>query len=154
MRIIAGVVLVGVLAAGAWGAEAAGGYAVVVSRATRGQAAWKKVVDALAAKHGAKVVLYDKAVTESVEALRNRFPRYACFVATPREATRNFVAEVHRLTRTLDDDPYTDLLWGILTGYDAANALRIAQHAEPLPPLRGWMLLIASIPEAYASVRV
>jgi zinc protease len=32
----------------------------------------------------------------------------------------------------LDDDPYTDLFWGILTSYDAAGALRIAQHAEPL----------------------
>ena len=113
-------------------AKTAGSYAVVVSRATHGQAAWKKVVDALAAKHSAKVVLYDKAAGESVESLRKQFPRYACFVATPQEATREFVAEVHRLTRTLDDDPYTDVIWGILTGYDAANALRIAQHAEPL----------------------
>jgi zinc protease len=32
----------------------------------------------------------------------------------------------------LDDDPYTDCFWGILTGYDAANALRIAQQKEPL----------------------
>ncbi len=42
------------------------------------------------------------------------------------------VADVHRLTRTLDDDPYTDLFWGILTGYDAANALAIAKEREPL----------------------
>ena len=39
---------------------------------------------------------------------------------------------MNRLTRRLDDDPYTDALWGILTGYDAANALRIARHKEPL----------------------
>jgi hypothetical protein len=41
-------------------------------------------------------------------------------------------ARVHRLTRKLDDDPYTDCFWGILTGYDAANALRIAQTSAPL----------------------
>jgi zinc protease len=27
---------------------------------------------------------------------------------------------------------YTDTIWGILTGFDAGNALRIAQHAKPL----------------------
>jgi zinc protease len=36
------------------------------------------------------------------------------------------------MTRTLDDDPYTDVIWGILTGFDAANALRIARHKAPL----------------------
>ena len=36
------------------------------------------------------------------------------------------------LTRQLDADPYTDCFWGILTGYDAANALRIAKQNEPL----------------------
>jgi len=41
------------------------------------------------------------------------------------------VAGVHRLTRELDDDRYTDMMWGILTGFDAAGALRIAKHAEP-----------------------
>ncbi len=112
--------------------KASGSYAVVVSRATHGQAAWKKVVDALVAKRGAQVIVYDKAAGESVEALRKQFPTYACFVATPQETTRQFVADVHRLTRTLDDDPYTDVIWGILTGYDAANALRIAKHTEPL----------------------
>ena len=64
--------------------------------------------------------------------LRQQFPRYACFVATPTEAGRQFVAAVNRLTRRLDDDPYTDLLWGILTGYDAQCALRIAKCEKPL----------------------
>jgi zinc protease len=36
----------------------------------------------------------------------------------------------------LDDDPYTDVLWGILTGYDAAGALTIAQTSEPLAARR------------------
>jgi len=109
-----------------------GKYAVVVSRSTRDDAAWKQVVEALVVKHRADLVVFDTAVAGSLERLRELFPRYTCFVATPSEATRQFVAEVHRLTRRLDDDPYTDTIWGILTGYDAANALRIARHAEPL----------------------
>jgi len=36
------------------------------------------------------------------------------------------------LTRRLDDDPYTDTFWGILTGYDAKGALAIAKHDKPL----------------------
>ena len=32
----------------------------------------------------------------------------------------------------LDDDPYGDCFWGILTGYDATNALRIAHCRDPL----------------------
>ncbi|MBV9124464.1 MAG: hypothetical protein JO112_13975, partial [Planctomycetes bacterium] len=107
------------------------GYAVVVSRATLDRPEWKKVVDALVAKHHGQVIVYDR-LDQARAGLARLFPRYACFVATPAEATRQFVAEVHRLTRQLDDDPYTDLLWGILTGYDAANALRIARQEQPL----------------------
>ncbi len=36
------------------------------------------------------------------------------------------------MTRKLDDDPYTDTSWGVLTGYDWENALAIAKHREPL----------------------
>jgi len=107
-------------------------YSVVVSKSTYADAAWRQVVDALVDKHGATVVQYESAAPESLDALREQFPRYACFVAQPSEAGREFVAGVHRLTRQLDDDPYTDLFWGILTGYDADCALRIAEHNEPL----------------------
>lgn len=107
-------------------------YAVVVSQQTAADDQWKPVVDALVAKHNAAVITYSGAVEEAKPALAERFPRYACFVATPEEASRAFVGQVHRLTRQLDADPYTDCLWGILTGYDAASALRIAKHREPL----------------------
>jgi hypothetical protein len=39
---------------------------------------------------------------------------------------------VHQLTRALDEDPFTDTFWGVLTGYNAANALAIAKHSNPL----------------------
>ncbi len=106
-------------------------YAIVVSKAT--QAAWTGVVEALRAKHGgAAVVTWEKGVEEARAELSRVAPRYACFVARPEEADRPFVVAVHRLTRALDDDPYGDCLWGILTGYDAADAKRIAERKEPL----------------------
>jgi len=107
-------------------------YTVVVSKATHGDAGWSKVVDALVKKHAAKVIVYDGEVDAALPELAKQFPRFTCFVATPDEAGKVFVASVHRLTRRLDDDPYTDTTWGILTGFDAANALAIAEHREPL----------------------
>jgi len=125
-------VVVGLLSHPALADTPKASYAVVVSKAASADPQWKEVVDALVKKHQAEVVAYDGRVSESLGRLRELFPRYACFVATPKEVTREFVGEVHRLTRRFDDDPYTDTIWGILTGYDAANALRIAQCVEPL----------------------
>ena len=116
-------------------AEALPGYAIVVSEATLAAPGWKDVVAALEAKHTARgpfVVTWKDSPAEAVAALSERVPRHSCFVARPEEATREFVAQVHQLTRRLDDDPYTDTLWGILTGFDAANALAIAKTVEPL----------------------
>jgi zinc protease len=111
---------------------AAPDYAIVVSVQTAGDAGWRKVVDVLAARHKAGIITFSNSVDESLPALKKQFPRYACFVAQPEEVTREFVADVHRLTRQLDDDPYTDCFWGILTGYDSTNALSIARQAHPL----------------------
>ena len=114
------------------GPQARASYTVVVSKQTNAMAGWGQVVKTLVEKHNAALFVFDKSVTESLADLRKHFPRYTCFVATSKEATGAFVAEVHRLTRKLDEDPYTDTLWGILTGYDAKNALAIAQHQTPL----------------------
>ena len=107
-------------------------YAVVVKKSTAEDALWGKVVAALKQKHQASIITYDDSVDESLGELKRQFPRYTCFVAKPEDAKRLFVAQVHRLTRKLDDDPYTDTFWGVLTGYDSKNALAIASHRQPL----------------------
>ncbi len=107
-------------------------YAVVVKKSTAMEPGWEKVVAALKTKHNATIIMYDTSVDESLDALKQRFPRYTCFVARHEDAGRAFVAQVHQLTRKLDEDPYTDTFWGILTGYDADSALAIASHREPL----------------------
>ncbi|MBI5369133.1 MAG: hypothetical protein HZA54_19005 [Planctomycetes bacterium] len=107
-------------------------YAVVVSRATMLDDQWTRVVAALRAKHHATVLVHAGAVTETRTELARLLPRHVCFVARPEEAGRALVISVHRLMRALDDDPYTDALWGILTGYEAADAVRIAERSAPL----------------------
>jgi hypothetical protein len=107
-------------------------YAIVVSTATHEDEAWRVVVEALVQKHQGRVYEYTQSLDEVLDELRASHPRYTCFVAKPEEASRQFVAAVHRLTRQYDEDPYTDTFWGILTGFDAAGALAIAKHREPL----------------------
>jgi len=112
-------------------------YVVAVSDVTYADKDWRPVVDALVEKHAAKVVRYKGNVTSAKDALAAWMPDYICFVARPEEAGRGFVVAVSRMTRKLDNDFYTDALWGILTGYEAADALRIAKRKEPLTITRG-----------------
>lgn len=110
---------------------AASDYLIVVSETTAGDPAWGKVVTALREKHGAEVIQHTSGI-ESLLPFNRPIPRAVCFVATPQEASRDFVLRVNRLMRRLDDDPWPDAFYGILTGYDAGNALRIAEQREPL----------------------
>ena len=116
-------------------ADRPAGYVIVVSEETLADPAWVKVVAALFEKHHERpaiTITWRAAPDEALEKLAEHRPRYACFVARPEEAGREFVAAVHQLCRRIDDDPYGDVLWGILTGFDAANALAIAETSAPL----------------------
>ena len=107
-------------------------YAIVVSKKTAADESWGKVVSTLEEKHSAKIIQYNHSVKESLPSLKKSFPCHACFVATPEETTKDLVRSIHIITRQLDEDPYTDLLWGILSGHDAENALAIAKTQKPL----------------------
>ena len=108
-------------------------YTIVASAATTADPAWQKVIAALEKKYPvAKKLAWDKDVVSVLPDLAKQHPQYVCFVCPHDEVSLEFVRKVHRLTRKFDDDPYTDCRWGILTGYDAANALAIASETEPL----------------------
>jgi len=110
-----------------------GRYVVLIDATAHGDPEWRAVAECLRGKHDAALVVYPDGEPEAALGELGRLrPRYACFVTPPERAGRMFVVAVHRLTRRIDDDPYTDLIWGILTGYEAADALRIAARAKPL----------------------
>lgn len=143
-----------VCAAATKATEPYGAYAVVVSEETGHDIGWKKAVDALVVKHNGTVLTYKKEVFEILEPLRRQFPKYVCFVATPEEASGKYIATCHQLTRKLDADIYTDVIWGVLTGYDAADALRIAAYAEPLVVKRCLTGTVGSPLDSYEEGRM
>lgn len=107
-------------------------YVVLISETTAETRGWGEVVTVLTRKHAAQTERFHAEPNEALPFLREAHPRFLCLVARPEEVTREFVALVHRMVRRLDDDPYADCRWGILTGYDAANALAIARTDKPL----------------------
>lgn len=86
------------------------------------QSVEKAKIEAICARHSElkpEVVVYQDDVTEAFSQMKAHHPRYICFMPDERNAGRKFVAQVHQMTRKLDDDPYTDALWGIVVGVDA-----------------------------------
>lgn len=122
------------LSAAAVGSAREISYAILSSESTAADADWQEVIAALEKKYpgASKISFVDGDPAGALEQLVKLRPRYACFVARHEEVTRAFVTQVHQLTRGLDDDPYADVFWGILTGHDAANARSIASTSEPL----------------------
>ncbi len=123
--------LLALLAAAAPAAD----YAVAVSEAALADAGWAKVVARLRERHpGAEVVTWKASPLEAREALGRARPRHLAIVAPPAEAGRRFVAACHRLSRGIDADPWPDVRWGIVTGRDAAAALRQLEGPSAVVP--------------------
>ncbi len=112
-------------------------YVVLISEKTASDPEWKKVAQTLAAKHKGLIVTVKDTIFAKKDELKKMAPRYLALVARPEEVARPVVNDLHRLTRQLDDDPYGDCIWGIVTGYTAADAMRIAATSEPLIITRG-----------------
>jgi len=108
----------------------AGRYAIVVSNATNNDPAWRAVVDTLYYKYrrDAQVFVWNSSVNEVRDALASYKPDFVAFVCRPApELSETFIRTVQQMLRQLDTDPYGDAVWGIITGYEAADAMRIAR---------------------------
>ncbi len=114
--------------------ERAGGeYVVLASKAVQQDAAWMQVVNALKEKHGAEVFFYEKAPRENLADLQRVKPRYVAIVEKPENLNRDYVIDMHHVSREVDEDIFADFLWGIITGYDANGAMKMLDNStEPL----------------------
>lgn len=86
----------------------------------------------LASIHGGRIIVLPGSLTDCASVLREAAPRYLAIVGTPDEFDREAVNAFHRATRQIDDDPYGDCIWGIVTGRSAADAMRLAEKAPAL----------------------
>lgn len=95
--------------------------------------AWKEVANTIALKHNAEVVTFGELPREALDALRSNNPRYVAIVDMPENIGRDYVIDLHMMCREVDNDIYGDFMWGIITGYDAAAAMRMVDNStEPL----------------------
>jgi len=105
-------------------------YAVVISQTAYQDKGWRAVADALLKKYSttpneAKLIQWKSSITEVKSALAEFQPDYIGFICQPTsDATEANIRLIHQMTRELDNDPYGDAVWGIITGYEAGDALR------------------------------
>ncbi len=106
-------------------------YAIIVTKAVAEDQDWLSVAKSLQGKYREKYNVSISTRDESLqEVLQTSLPQYACFIAKPEEVTREFLKEIWSLTRSLDDDPYGDVIWGVITGYTYKDALRLTQASD------------------------
>ena len=91
---------------------------------------WKAVAQTLVKRHKATLLTSRQKPADVLPQLQQLQPRYVAVVEQPERLDPSFVMELHRLSRQVDDDIYADFLLGIITGRDAAAAMRMVKHAQ------------------------
>ena len=105
-------------------------YAVLApSSFTTDSAAWENVVTSLQERHGAKVLRFANTPMDLEAELKALNPRYVAIVDVPENIGRDYVIALNQMSRRMDNDPYADFLWGIVTGRNAAAAQRMLDHS-------------------------
>ena len=114
-------------------------YAIVCSHST--SELWTGAIATLKDKYERRwpgevyTILYDSKaadVSTCLSKLREVRPSYCCFVARHSECSRPYVHQIHELTSQIDpSNPYTDTIWGILTGIEE-NDLQFAIQQDSL----------------------
>ena len=109
-------------------------YTIISSKATMSDPAWAEVATALKNKYPHAEIYTLPELTESSirNTLRSTGARYAACILRPQEIGRELVNHLHRAARSIDTDPWGDCIWGIITGYTAEDARRIAEASQPL----------------------
>lgn len=106
--------------------------AIVANPAALADRQWREVAEALAKKHScdaeSRIICADEG--NLLVALKEFRPRYVAFVLRPCDFDNAVLVSLRRAMRNIDQDPYDDAIWGIVTGPDAATALRIASSRK------------------------
>jgi len=123
----------GILSSAAQAAD----YLVTVPAGTASDAEWSAAADALATKHGGVRANWSGKAEDLLPLLKEHKPRWLAIVGKPETFDPAFVRALNRVTRQIDEDPWGDVRWGLITGASAADAKRIIDTKEPLVIERG-----------------
>lgn len=95
---------------------------------------WRSVAEAIVKEFPdrSESVEVESADSEAtLEALRKSRPRHVVFVVRPGDLNVKLVRKLKRIVCQIDQDPFDDAIWGIVTGPTPADALRMATSFEP-----------------------
>lgn len=107
-------------------------YLALVSQNASKDPQWKAVGDKLATIHSGTCAVWEDSEDDLVRLLKQHQPRYLAIVSKPEQIQASTVRAINRATRSVDDDPWTDCRWGLISGNTAADALRVAETRKPL----------------------
>lgn len=115
-------------------AQSANEYMIIAQKSTETDPDWQKVIQALQEKHNnAPVYYFHMSPRETMPIIKRIKPRYVAIVNKPENIGRKDIMDLHRMSRSVDDDIFADYLWGVITGYDAESALKMVNNStEPL----------------------
>lgn len=101
-------------------------YAVVIQQSTYDNPEWQAVVNAILARYQGQLFIWSNSLNEVQPDVADFHPTHIGFVCELSTASPSFVRyTVWPFTRALDDDVYCDAIWGIITGYNAEDALNL-----------------------------
>ena len=101
-------------------------YAVVIKQSTYDNPDWQAVADALLSRYEGQLFIWENSLDDVQDDVANFRPTHIGFICEIATTPPSFVKySVWPFTRALDDDAYCDAAWGIITGYNAQDALNL-----------------------------
>ena len=101
-------------------------YAVVAKQSTYNKSDWKAVVNAAQLRYAGKIFIWNNSLDEIQNDLAQYHPSHIGFICELLTAFPDFVEnKVWPFIRSIDKDVYSDAIWGIITGYNSEDALRL-----------------------------
>jgi hypothetical protein len=101
-------------------------YAVIIKQSTYNDPDWQAVSNALLERYEGQLFIWESSLNEVQDEVASYKPTHIGFVCDVSTASPGFVQNsLWPFTRALDGDAYCDAVWGIITGYDAQDALNL-----------------------------
>ena len=102
-------------------------YAVIIKQSTYNDPDWAAVAEALLNRYQGQLFVWNTSLFEVQNAVSLYHPTHIAYVCEALTASASFVQNsAWPFSRQLDADPYGDAIWGIITGYDAEDAMRLS----------------------------